>query len=72
MKLNEASWDRIARVALGVALIIGGLAAVGGTGGYVMAAIGLIPLVTGLISWCPIYSIFKTGTKHDESANAAA
>lgn len=31
MKLNEASWDRIARVVLGVALIISGLAAVGGS-----------------------------------------
>ena len=31
MKLNETSWDRIARVVLGVALIIRGLAAVGGS-----------------------------------------
>jgi len=72
MKLNEASWDRIARVVLGVALILGGLLAVGGTGGYIMAGIGLIPLITGLMGWCPIYAIFRTGTKKDESVNAAA
>jgi hypothetical protein len=65
MKGNEASWDRIARVVLGVALIIGGIAAVGGTAGYIMAAVGLIPLVTGLVGWCPIYAILKTGTKDD-------
>ena len=70
MKGNQASWDRIARVGLGVALIVGGLAAVGGTGGYVMAGVGLIPLVTGLVGWCPIYAVFKTGTKDD--VNAAA
>lgn len=65
MKPNEASWDRIARVVLGVALIIGGLVVVKGTGGYIMAAIGLIPLVTGMVGWCPIYSIFRIGTKDD-------
>ncbi len=65
MKANESSWDRIARVVLGVALIVGGLTAVGGTGGYIMAAVGLIPLVTGLIGWCPIYSILKIGTKEN-------
>lgn len=31
MKRNEASWDRIARVILGIALTVGGLTAVGGT-----------------------------------------
>jgi hypothetical protein len=71
MKANEASWDRIARVVLGVALIIGGLVAVKGTGGYIMAAVGLIPLVTGMIGWCPIYSIFKIGTKDDAARIAA-
>ena len=63
MKGNESSWDRIARVVLGVALIVGGLTAVGETGGYIMAAVGLIPLITGLVGWCPIYSILKIGTK---------
>jgi hypothetical protein len=66
MKLNEASWDCIALVVLDVALILGGLLAVGGTGGYIMAGIGLIPLMTGLMGWYPIYAIFPTGTKKDE------
>ena len=71
MKGNEASWDRIARVALGVALIIGGLVAIGGTGGYILAAVGMIPLVTGLVGWCPIYSILRIGTKTDDAKIAA-
>jgi hypothetical protein len=49
MNLNEASWDHIALVVLGVALILGGLLAAGGTGGYIMAGVGLIPLITGLM-----------------------
>ena len=72
---NEASWDRIARVVLGVALIISGLVAVGGTGGtggYIMTAVGLVPLITGLMGWCPIYAILRTGTKKDEPVKAAA
>jgi hypothetical protein len=65
MKANEASWDRIARVVLGIALIGVGLAAVGGGWGWVLAAVGLVPLLTGLAGWCPIYSIIGKGTKSD-------
>ncbi|MDK1010187.1 MAG: DUF2892 domain-containing protein [Actinomycetota bacterium] len=39
MKKNEASWDRIARVILGIDLIVGGLTGVGGTTGTIMAAV---------------------------------
>lgn len=63
MKANEASWDRLVRVVLGIVLIGVGLLAVGGGWGWVMAAVGLIPLVTGLVGWCPIYSVIGRGTK---------
>jgi hypothetical protein len=72
MRQNEASWDRVTRVVLGAAVIIGGLVAVGGTGGYIMAAIGLIPLITGLMAWSPIHAIFRTGTHKDEPAKVGA
>ena len=72
MKRNEASWDRIARVVLGIALIVGGLAAVGGTAGYIMAAVGLIPLATGLMGWCPIYAVLRFGTHKDEASKVTA
>jgi hypothetical protein len=72
MKLNEASWDRIERVVLGVALISGGLVAVGETAGYAMAAVGLIPLIAGHVNWCPNYAIFRSGTKTDGSVEATA
>jgi len=72
MKANEASWDRIARVVLGIALIGIGFLAVGGGWGWVVAAIGLIPLVTGLVGWCPLYTLIGKGTKTDDSSGVAA
>jgi hypothetical protein len=32
----------------------------------VLAVVGLVPLVTGLVGWCPIYSIIGRGTKEVE------
>ncbi|MEA2002903.1 MAG: DUF2892 domain-containing protein [Actinomycetota bacterium] len=61
---NEASWDRIARVVLGVALIyIGFSSTVSGGLGVFLGIIGFVPLITGLVGWCPIYAItkFRTG-----------
>ncbi len=71
MKKNEGTIDRALRVALGIVLLIVGFGVVGGTGGTILGIVGLIPLVTGLVGWCPIYSIFKLSTTEDqETANA--
>ena len=53
MKINEGVIDRSLRVIVGLVLI--GLAATGTIGmwGY----IGIIPLVTGAVGMCPIYSL---------------
>jgi len=58
MKTNEGTVDRALRVIAGLALI--GLAATGHVGlwGY----IGVVPLATGLIGMCPIYSILGINT----------
>jgi hypothetical protein len=63
-KVNEAGWDRAARVVLGIALLALGFGGIiPGTLGIVVGVIGLIPLLTGLIGWCPLYSLFKFATK---------
>ncbi len=54
---NMGSVDRIARGIIGIALI---------TFGYLKHAwwgwLGVIPLGTALISWCPLYLPFKINT----------
>ncbi|PWH13783.1 MAG: DUF2892 domain-containing protein [Anaerolineae bacterium] len=63
--VNEATWDRIARVVLGVVLLyLGWSGVVGGTLGVVLKFLGFVPLLTGLIGWCPLYSLLKFRTNH--------
>jgi len=64
MKMNEATWDRVVRIIIGVVLLYLGWAGVvtGGLGLF-LKIIGFVPLLTGLIGWCPLYAIFKTGTR---------
>ncbi|MRR31399.1 DUF2892 domain-containing protein [bacterium] len=60
---NESNVDRALRVVLGLALLVlgwGGI--VGGGLGVVFKFLGFVPLLTGLIGWCPLYSLFKFRT----------
>lgn len=62
--INEAGWDRIVRIALGVVLLaLGWGGVVEGTLGTVFQWVGFVPLLTGLAGWCPLYAIFgfRTG-----------
>ncbi|HEX5805085.1 MAG TPA: DUF2892 domain-containing protein [Macromonas sp.] len=58
MKQNVGGIDRILRIVVGLVLIA--LAATGTVGlwGY----IGVLPLLTGSLGWCPPYSIFGINT----------
>lgn len=58
MKQNEGNWDRIARVAVGLVLI--GLAATDQIG--IWGWIGVVPLATGAIGWCPLYTVLGIKT----------
>jgi hypothetical protein len=63
-KINEANWDRIARVVLGIILLFLGLGGtVTGVLGVVFDIIGVILLVTGLVGVCPLYMLLKFSTK---------
>lgn len=53
MKTNVGGIDRIARGAAGVGLIVWALA-----GGPAWAWIGVVPLLTAIIGWCPLYLPF--------------
>lgn len=64
--MNEASWDRIGRIVLGIVLLVLGWGgAVGGGVGTVFKFLGFVPLATGLLGWCPIYAIFRFRTNAD-------
>ena len=53
MNANVGGTDRILRVVVGLVLIA--LAATGTVG--LWGWIGVVPLLTGLIRWCPIYPL---------------
>jgi len=53
MKLNVGGIDRILRVVAGLALIGLTLAGMIGVWGW----IGVVPLATGLFSFCPLYTL---------------
>lgn len=53
MTANVGGFDKIARIGAGVILI--GLAATGTVG--VWGWIGVMPLATGLMGWCPAYNL---------------
>jgi hypothetical protein len=64
--MNQANWDRIARVVLGIVLLYLGFGGVVAGGfGIVLNIIGVIALVTGLAGWCPIYAIAKFRTNKE-------
>ena len=59
MKTNVGSLDRILRVIVGLALIAFALGAVApGTGLNWLGWSGLVPLLTGAVGTCPLYSVF--------------
>ncbi|RLE23622.1 MAG: DUF2892 domain-containing protein [Actinobacteria bacterium] len=70
MIMNEASWDRILRVVLGVVLLIVGFGVMDGTAGVVVGVVAFVPLLTGLLGWCPLYSLvgFRTNKSRGEAA----
>ena len=62
-KVNEANWDRIARVVFGIILLVLGLAGVvSGVLAIVFDIIGVVLVATGLVGFCPLYAIFKIRT----------
>ena len=58
MKTNEGTIDRALRVIAGLALV--GLADTGTIGAW--GWIGIVPIATGLIGWCPAYTMLGINT----------
>ena len=58
MQTNEGKVDRVLRITGGLVLI--GLAATGTVGAW--GYIGVVPLLTGAVGMCPLYSILGIRT----------
>jgi hypothetical protein len=57
MKINVGGIDRLLRIIIGLALVAWAI-----FGGPVWSWIGVIPLMTGLFKFCPIYSLLGMKT----------
>ncbi len=61
-KQNVGQLDRIVRIALGILLPALGMLVIKGTAGTVISIFGLVPLVTGLVGFCPLYLALSLNT----------
>mgnify|MGYP003574009242 FL=1 len=62
MSKNEGTIDRVLRVIIGLAMLYIGFFVMTGTWGTVVGVLGFVPLITGAIGFCPLYSPFKINT----------
>ena len=58
---NEGGFDRIVRVLVGLGLLALFFYYPEASWRY-WTLIGVIPLLTGLVGWCPLYSVFGLST----------
>jgi hypothetical protein len=64
MKTNEANWDRIVRVLVGVVLLyLGWAGVVTGGWGVFLKIVGFVPLLTGIAGFCPLYALLGFRTR---------
>ncbi len=68
MNVNEGTLDRSIRVLVGIVVL--SLVFVGPTSPY--ALLGLVPLVTGLVGYCPTYRLLGISTKRSLPRSRAA
>jgi hypothetical protein len=61
-KTNEGNLDRALRVILGLGLLVWFFADNGSGAWHYAKLIGVVPLLTGLISSCPLYTILGVST----------
>ena len=60
---NVGGFDRIFRIMVGLLLIVLGFLVLSGIWGLVVGIFGFVPLLTGLVGWCPLYLPFKLTTR---------
>ena len=56
MSINVGTFDRVLRIVAGFALVAVALGLFGADYQTVWGWVGLIPIATGLVGWCPLYT----------------
>lgn len=59
---NEGSMDRILRVVVGVALVVWFFVDQGAGFWHYAKLVGIVPILTGLVGWCPLYTVLGIST----------
>lgn len=67
MKPNVGSTDRAIRIVAGIALL--SLAFIGPRTAW--GYLGLVPLLTGLVRWCPLYTLLHLSTRSTSTPGEA-
>ena len=61
---NVSTPERVVRIVLGIGLFaLGWSGAVGGVAGIALRVFGLVPLITGIVGWCPVYALCGIDTR---------
>lgn len=60
MEANVGTFDRIARIVVGLLFL--SLVVLLKDNARWIGLIGTVPLLTGLVRWCPLYSLFSVKT----------
>ena len=72
-RINEGTLDRALRILVGLVLLYLGLGGVvTGAAGTALAIVAVLPLLTGLIGWCPLYALLGISTGGRKSDGSAA
>ena len=69
VKFMASTSGRIVRIVAGLALIAWGLLGISGTTGIIVAVVGLVPLLAGLVDVCIFAPLFREPFKGTEIRN---
>ncbi len=61
-KQNLGTVDRVVRIVLGVILAAISMLVLKGTASAIVGVVALIPLITGIVGFCPLYVPLKLST----------
>jgi len=62
MKANVGAADRVFRIVAGLVLLALVFVLKSEDGLWLWGLVGIVPLATGLMNWCPAYSLFGAST----------